>query len=51
MRYRLVAIAGIVLATGCSSLPEVTRTAVIHDIKQEEHLAAADLTVRVADEV
>ncbi len=51
MRYRLVAIAGIVLATGCSSLPEVTRTAVIHDIKLEEHLSPADLTVRVGDEV
>ena len=51
MRGMLAAMAGIVLATSCSSLPEMTRTAVIHEIKLEEHLIPADLTVRVGDEV
>lgn len=51
MRYTLAVLAGMVLFTGCSSLPEVTRTAVIHEIKLEDHLIPPDLTVQAGDEV
>ena len=51
MRGAVVALAGIVLATGCAGLPPTTRTAVIHEIKLETHLAPAELTVHVGDEV
>lgn len=51
MRGTWVALAGIVLATGCAGLPLATRTAVIHEVKMETHLAPAELTVHVGDEV
>ena len=38
-------------AYGCTSLPESTRTAVIHDVKVEEKLSAETLRVNPGDEV
>lgn len=46
-----MALAGVVLLAGCGSLPQATRTAVIHNIKFEEHMTPADLTIHVGDEV
>jgi len=46
-----MALAGVVLLAGCGSLPQATRTAVIHNIKFEEHMTPGDLTVHVGDEV
>ena len=51
MRRSLIALAGLLLMTGCAGLAETTRTAVIHEVKFEENLTPADLTVRVGDEV
>ncbi len=51
MRAAWVAMAGVVMVTGCAGLPQTTRTAVIHEVKLEEHLKPADLTVHVGDEV
>lgn len=51
MRGSLIALAGLLLMTGCAGLAETTRTAVIHEVKFEENLNPADLTVRVGDEV
>ncbi|MEX5219559.1 MAG: hypothetical protein NW701_17150 [Nitrospira sp.] len=36
---------------GCTSLPESTRTAVVHDVKVEEKLSADTLRVNPGDEV
>lgn len=46
-----MALAAVVLLAGCGSLPKTTRTAVIHEIKFEEHMMPAELTVHVGDEV
>ncbi len=51
MGRTLFAMAGLLLVTGCAGLAETTRTAVIHEVKCEENLTPADLTVRVGDEV
>lgn len=51
MRGTLFALTGLLMATGCSGLPEVTRTAVIHEVKLAEHMEPADLTVAAGDEV
>lgn len=51
MRRTLVVLTGLLLVTGCAGLPETTRTAVIHEVKMAEHLAPADVTVRVGDEI
>ena len=51
MRGTWVAIAGLVLATGCAGLPQTSRTAIIHEVKFEGSLAPADLTVHVGDEI
>ena len=51
MRGTWVAVAGLLLMAGCAGLPQTTRTAVIHEIKFEEHLKPADLTIHVGDEV
>ncbi|HQV45428.1 MAG: hypothetical protein WBB60_00660 [Nitrospira sp.] len=51
MRGSVIALTGLLLMTGCAGLAETTRTAVIHEVKFEEHLNPADLTVRVGDEV
>lgn len=51
MGRSLVAMAGLLLLTGCAGLAETTRTSVIHEVKFEENLSPADLTVRVGDEV
>ena len=51
MRVSLIALTGLLLMTGCAGLAHTTRTAVIHEVKFEENLVPADLTVRVGDEV
>ena len=51
MHKHWLAVAGLVLMTGCTSLPQTSRTAVIHDVKFEATLAPADLTVHVGDEI
>ena len=51
MRGVLMALVGMVLLAGCGSLPQATRTAVIYDIKFEEHMMPADLTIHAGDEV
>ncbi len=38
-------------AYGCTSLPETTRTAMIHDVKVEEKLSAEALRVNPGDEI
>ena len=47
--FLLVALAA--FAAGCASLPQTTRTAAIHDIKVEETLSNANLTVQIGDEI
>jgi hypothetical protein len=37
--------------SGCSSLPQTTRTAAIHDVKIEEKLSADSLLVQPGDEI
>lgn len=51
MRRTLFAIAGLLLVTGCTGMPETTRTSAIHEVNFEENLTPADLTVHVGDEV
>lgn len=51
MRGALITAAGLLMVTGCSGLPELTRTAVIHEVKIGEHMEPADLTVAAGDEV
>src|SRR5574338_689401 len=38
-------------AYGCNSLPETTRTAMVHDVKVEEKLSAEMVRVNPGDEV
>ncbi len=51
MRALLCAAVSMALVAGCTSLPQTSRTAVIHEVKFENSLAPADLTVHVGDEV
>ena len=51
MRNIWCASVAIALLAGCTSLPQTSRTAVIHDVKFEGALDPADLTVRVGDEI
>ncbi|MEK6803290.1 MAG: hypothetical protein AABZ34_11565 [Nitrospirota bacterium] len=51
MTKSLIALTGLLLLAGCAGLPQTTRTAVIHEVKFEEHMMPAELTVHVGDEV
>ena len=51
MNQSVIVLTGLLLLAGCAGLPQTTRTAVIHEIKFEEHMMPADLTVRGGDEV
>ncbi|GMV52068.1 MAG: hypothetical protein NBKEAIPA_00015 [Nitrospirae bacterium] len=39
------------LFIGCAGLPQTSRTAVIHEVKFEDKMMPADLTVNVGDEI
>lgn len=51
MRNIWCASVAIALLAGCTSLPQTSRTAVIHEVKFEANLEPADLTVHVGDEI
>lgn len=50
-KERIGLMALLVLATGCATVPETTRTGTIHDVTFDEALAPATLQVRPGDEI
>lgn len=51
MRGTLVALTGLLLVAGCTSLPVSSRTAAVHDVNIAEALSADNLMVHPGDEV
>lgn len=51
MRGPLVAMAGLLLVAGCTSLPVNSRTAAVHDVRIDEALSAENILAQPGDEI